>query len=85
MGISDSVGVSESGFPPVQQRLRVRHVALQLRPAAAMRLSPMFPWTQTREIGFMLPNRSAGAGGFENSGISLSSSISFFLLLFEIV
>ena len=34
-----------------------------------VRLSPMLPWTQSLEIGFMLPNRSAGAGGFGNSGI----------------
>ena len=42
-----------------------------------VRLSPMLPWAQTLEIGLMLPNRSAGARGFGNSGRTLSLSLCF--------
>ena len=38
-----------------------------------VRLSPMLPWPQSLEIGFMLPNRSAGASRFWKLGyLSLS-------------
>ena len=47
-----------------------------------MQFSSDAPMAQTLEIGFMLPNRSAGAGGFGKSGISLSLSLEPYLFLF---
>ena len=42
-----------------------------------VRLSPMLPWPQTLQIGFMLPNRSAGASRFWKLGyLSLSRALS---------
>ena len=42
-------------------------------------LPPMLPWPRSLEIGFMLPNRSAGAWRFWKLGY-LSNPISFSLL-----
>ena len=43
-----------------------------------VRLSPKLPWPQSLEIGFMLPNRSAGAWRFWKLGYrTLSLSLRF--------